>query len=377
MANAFQSVIGSLGASMGRNNGGVDGLSTDSGWGCMLRTGQSLLANALANIHLGRGASLFDVLCGGTHPDHTDWRRSLPLAEVPSQGVSPPPSFATYVRLLTWFFDDPSPLCPFSVHRFALMGKQLGKQVGEWFGPSTAQGAIKCGGHAAIAGPFTNSAYRALANGFAPAGLGVATAIDGTLYRTDVFAAATLPGEQPSTWSRPVLILLNLRLGIEGVNPIYYESIKALFALPQSVGIAGGRPSSSYYFVGSQGNSLVYIDPHHTAPAVPLRSPPPELRDAALVQPMRGVVADEWETIELPTPGEDDEALERCFGSLYTEAELRSFHCDRVRKMALSGLDPSMLVGLLCQTEAEWVDLCERLKQVRARSRPFRCRTRA
>lgn len=32
------------------------GLTTDSGWGCMLRTGQCLLANALVHRHLGRGA---------------------------------------------------------------------------------------------------------------------------------------------------------------------------------------------------------------------------------------------------------------------------------------------------------------------------------
>jgi cysteine protease ATG4 len=52
-------------------------------------------------------------------------------------------AYATYVRVLSWFLDDPSPLCPFSVHRMALIGKELGKEVGEWFGPSTAAGALK------------------------------------------------------------------------------------------------------------------------------------------------------------------------------------------------------------------------------------------
>ncbi len=52
-------------------------------------------------------------------------------------------AFTTYTQILTWFLDDPSPACPFSVHRMALIGKQLGKEIGEWFGPSTAAGAIK------------------------------------------------------------------------------------------------------------------------------------------------------------------------------------------------------------------------------------------
>jgi cysteine protease ATG4 len=37
--------------------GGEKTWNSDSGWGCMLRTGQSLLANALVYTHLGRGLS--------------------------------------------------------------------------------------------------------------------------------------------------------------------------------------------------------------------------------------------------------------------------------------------------------------------------------
>ncbi|KAJ6484538.1 hypothetical protein DFH09DRAFT_1211319, partial [Mycena vulgaris] len=55
---------------------------------------------------------------------------------------------------------------------------------------------------------------------------------------------------------RPVLLLLGIRLGLDGMNPFYHETIEMLYAFPQSVGIADGRPLSSYYFVGAQGNGL-------------------------------------------------------------------------------------------------------------------------
>ncbi|KAN0133876.1 hypothetical protein V8E53_008308, partial [Lactarius tabidus] len=84
----------------------------------MLRMGQSLLATALIHLRLGREC------------------------QRPPQPVYTA-DYATYVQILTWFFDSPSILCPFSVHRMALTGKELGKGVGVWFGPSTAAGAIK------------------------------------------------------------------------------------------------------------------------------------------------------------------------------------------------------------------------------------------
>ena len=49
--------------------------------------------------------------------------------------------------------------------------------------------------------------------------------------------------------------------------------MKPLYTFPQPVGIAGGRPSSSYRFVGSQADNLFYSDPHNTRAMIPLRPP--------------------------------------------------------------------------------------------------------
>ncbi|KAF9043299.1 peptidase family C54-domain-containing protein [Panaeolus papilionaceus] len=428
------------------NWGGEKNWSSDSGWGCMLRTGQSVLANALIHHHLGR-----------------DWRR-------PPHPVLTA-DFATYVQILTWFLDTPSPDAPFSVHRMALAGKELGTDVGQWFGPSVAAGAL-----------------RTLVHSFPECGMSVAVASDSTLYQSQVYAAShgetsrSPKRRHKATWGdRPVLLLLPVRLGIDGVNPIYYESVKMLYTFPQSVGIAGGRPSSSYYFVGSQANNLFYLDPHNARPAIPLRlpgdieevdvapesdyeykkhrpkharattpiqtvsssqstvypsrhqrnttspssirtgssivsapvspsplshqlsgsstgssydsqshsrSPPPSYqqhvgtqhgrwRSASASQPgspaplRRPELPDDREMtlgdLEAPGPSGSAEGLDAIqihYCNAYSAAELKTFHCERVRKMPLSGLDPSMLIGFLCRDEADWEDFKRRVEHL-------------
>jgi hypothetical protein len=62
------------------------------------------------------------------------------------------------------------------------------------------------------------------------------------------------------------------------------------------------------------------------------------------------------------TQGDSDD-LDIFFANAYGPKDLESFHCEKVRKMSLAALDPSMLVGLLCQSKADWDDLCKRMKE--------------
>lgn len=72
---------------------------------------------------------------------------------------------------------------------------------------------------------------------FPAAGLGVSVAADGVVYQSDVFAASrsglTSPTKHSrSAWGdRAVLILIGIRLGLDGVNPVYYDTIKVQFFL--------------------------------------------------------------------------------------------------------------------------------------------------
>ena len=54
------------------------------------------------------------------------------------------------------------------------------------------------------------------------------------------------------------------------------------------------------------------------------------------------------------------------FFDAYPDSALRTYHRDKVRKMALSSLDPSMLLGFLIQDEDDWEDFSSRVRQVRS-----------
>ena len=60
--------------------------------------------------------------------------------------------------------------------------------------------------------------------------------------------------------------------------------------------------------------------------------------------------------------GLDPMQLHYC--TAYSAAELKTFHCERVRKMPLSGLDPSMLIGFVCRDEKDWWDFRRRVADV-------------
>lgn len=54
------------------------------------------------------------------------------------------------------------------------------------------------------------------------------------------------------------------------MNPVYHPQLAAALTFPQSVGIVGGRPGASLYFVGTQNDNLLYLDPHEAQPVAKL-----------------------------------------------------------------------------------------------------------
>ena len=85
---------------------------------------------------------------------------------------------------------------------------------------------------------FADTSFRSLVQSFPEASLGISVAVDGQIFQTDVYSASHPPTQSPrprklSRWGgRAVVVLIGIRLGIDGVNPIYYETIKVCDSLP-------------------------------------------------------------------------------------------------------------------------------------------------
>ena len=74
-----------------------------------------------------------------------------------------------------------------------------------------------------------------------------------TCYRTSTTTTTTTT---TTTWGdRPVLLLIGLRLGIDGVNPIYYETIKASPASPVLPSLFSPSSTVSFHLSSVHRNS--------------------------------------------------------------------------------------------------------------------------
>ncbi|KAL7979975.1 hypothetical protein Chor_004444 [Crotalus horridus] len=207
---------------------GGTGPSSDAGWGCMLRCGQMMLAQALICRHLGR-----------------DWQ----WEEYRKQPEE-------YKKILCCFLDRKD--CCYSIHQMVMEQR------------------LSCSASVAKLALFDEwnslAVYVSMDNtvviedikkmcGVPPQGCPRSHS-SSLSYRSSVNPAKT-SGAPCCSW-KPLLLIVPLRLGINHINPVYVDAFKECFKMPQSLGALGGKPNNAYYFIGFLGNELIYLDPHTT-----------------------------------------------------------------------------------------------------------------
>ena len=68
------------------------------------------------------------------------------------------------------------------------------------------------------------------------------------------------------TMKKSGIIFISFRLGLDFLDPEYFEIIPLIFSkFRNNFGIIGGIKKRAYYFIGMQGNDkLIFVDPHYT-----------------------------------------------------------------------------------------------------------------
>ncbi|XP_065187938.1 cysteine protease ATG4C-like [Sycon ciliatum] len=249
-------------------------LTTDCGWGCMLRSGQMILAQSLICFLLGRA-----------------WRIHCQLPEQKE----------TERMIMRWFTDIHQECSPFSIHTLVDLSRPRGRVAGQWYGPALVSYLLRD----AVEGARK---YEDSLRGFK-----VYVAQDCTVYKGDLVDMMDKYREETGE-SRDcsVLLLVPVRLGGETLNSVYFPCLRGLLTLDHCVGVIGGRPKHSLFFIGWQGEDLVYLDPHCCQEVVDTTDP------------------------NFPTD---------------------SFHCKSPRKLALTRMDPSCTIGFFVRDRHDF-DLC-------------------
>ncbi|KAJ0058022.1 hypothetical protein NL108_007247, partial [Boleophthalmus pectinirostris] len=283
------------------------GLSTDSGWGCMLRTGQMLLAQGIVLHKLPPDWSWTpslhsvkdDMDLQDGHPSvGSDQRhRNSKLGRQLSLGsLLDRPMEVTHRRVVSWFADLLS--APFGIHTLVDLGKSSGKKAGDWYGPSIVAHILR----------------KAVTKSPDLPRLSVYVAQDCTVYKEDVSSLCEWPGSNSATFWTSVIILVPVRLGGQELNPNYISCVKKLLGLHCCIGIIGGKPKHSLFFVGYQDNYLLYLDPHYCQPTVDVRK---------------------------------------------SNFPLESFHCKHPKKIPFSQMDPSCAIGFYAKDQNDFETLCK------------------
>ncbi|CAF4234005.1 unnamed protein product [Rotaria sp. Silwood2] len=296
-----------------RRNG--DLITSDCGWGCMIRCAQMLLAQTLLN--------------------HMTNKITLPYSNIQMSEKCPKRNSIEYCRninrtnrrthiytdIIRLFGDYPNVKCPFGIHKIVEIGTTLGIRPGEFLGPVSAAHCLK------------QAFQSAVELNQMPDTLRIYISQDAIIYRQDVINLCTAPSNlirkkllnqlveptinnnenNSSIWLTSLLILVPLRLGLNELDLTYESYLKEALKLTQTVGIIGGSPRHAVYILGFQDESFIDLDPHFSQTTVNI--------------------------------------LEDAF-------DLSSYSCSSPKKLTAKKMDPSCTLGFYCRDKTDFEMFC-------------------
>lgn len=136
----------------------------------------------------------------------------------------------------------------FSIHNISKLAQNFNVKIGSWHGPNMLASIFRFKlylykyNNQNIYSCYLSQIFEE--NKYDDGKLKLYISNDGMIYKDQLFNSPT---------AESFVILICMRLGSNSLNKIYIQSLQYLCKCKYFSGIIGGRPSSSYFFMGCEG----------------------------------------------------------------------------------------------------------------------------
>ncbi|CAD8205837.1 unnamed protein product [Paramecium octaurelia] len=214
-------------------------LTSDTGWGCMLRVGQMALCQQIKYYYnLSSSQELTELIQQFADNDEEELSKFMNRNDG-DQTIQ-------YKS-------------PFSIQKIVVQTKlELQKSPGEWYKPNDILFVLKY--------LFRYSQYQKH--------LRMHINHENAFILSDVISLMFNKNGGDEEWLKEqvlkgqndefgVSIFILTRIGLETCNPEYLKVLNDIMTYPQFQGILGGFPNKALYILGRVGNYYIYLDPHY------------------------------------------------------------------------------------------------------------------
>jgi cysteine protease ATG4 len=226
--------------------------SSDCGWGCMLRSAQSMLARAIFLLKSEGHMNEIDMLSVINKTILLFIDNKISFDEIREID-----DFKKVVKNIDGGIniDEVKTIVPpFSIFNICKFAEFYGKDAGEWFSDITM---VKI--------------FQAINCELDPLGVEIFHFTEGMIYQKELIDYCFIDGDKEDEFmfdekyykfNKKGVIFISLRAGLDKVEKDYYNAILELFNIPFNLGVIGGRTNIAHYFIGRCKDRLIYVDPH-------------------------------------------------------------------------------------------------------------------
>ena len=246
----------------------------DSGWGCMIRSGQMMLSKAILDYKLFsynylkknsiNSENEIDLMIREEEINKKKFETLLLFLDNPIniEEIKDKNDYINYLEFSKEInLDNYKIIPPFSILNIFSLGREiLKKEPGEWFSDNNLV-QIFC----SIQNKYkilSNYEFLIFKNGFIDQNLIIKKCFKEVEFNNDL--DIIYKNDKYYKFEKAGLIFLTVRLGLNNIDSGYLNNIHKIFNIRNNLGIIGGKINKAFYFIGinPEKNELLYLDPH-------------------------------------------------------------------------------------------------------------------